>query len=82
LAKRGWPNCGMCPLCKCCIESADHLFVHCRFTLRLWNKAKEWLGLHTLSTNNWADLSFPEWWNMSTSDNGRRGLATFFMLVI
>jgi hypothetical protein len=82
LAKRGWPNCGMCPLCKCCIESADHLFVHCRFTLRLWNKAKEWLGLHMLSTNNWADLSFPEWWNMSTSGNGRRGLATFFMLVI
>jgi hypothetical protein len=64
------------------MESADHLFVHCRFTLRLWNKAKEWLGLLALRTNNWADLFFPEWWNISTSGHGRKGLATLYMLII
>jgi hypothetical protein len=35
LAKRGWPNCGLCPLCKQCTETVDHLFVNCRYTTRL-----------------------------------------------
>jgi hypothetical protein len=33
--KRGWENCGLCPLCKQTEETNDHLFVHCRFTKRI-----------------------------------------------
>jgi hypothetical protein len=36
LEKRGWPNCGLCPLCKQCVETVEHLFVHCYFTNRIW----------------------------------------------
>ena len=36
LEKRGWPNCGLCPLGKRTTESVDHLFVHCHFTMRIW----------------------------------------------
>jgi hypothetical protein len=28
LQKRGWPNCGLCPLCKQTTETVSHLFVH------------------------------------------------------
>ena len=37
LAKRGWPNCGPCPLCRGVQECGTHLFFRCHFTLRLWN---------------------------------------------
>jgi hypothetical protein len=56
--------------------------VHCRFTSRLWVKAKEWLGLPSIQTDNWADLSFPEWWNLMTTGHNRKGLATLSMLII
>lgn len=51
LAKRGWPNCGLCPLCKRAPESITHLLVHCRYTTRLWCyiRDSEWLGLHALN---------------------------------
>jgi hypothetical protein len=45
LQKRGWPNCGPCPLCKQVTESTNHLFVHFRFTVRVWELLKEWLGI-------------------------------------
>ena len=40
LARRGWPNCGVCPLCKTTPESTDHLLLHCCFTTRVWNYLK------------------------------------------
>jgi hypothetical protein len=33
--KRGWPNYGLSPICKKTMESASHLFVHCRFSIRI-----------------------------------------------
>jgi hypothetical protein len=56
--------------------------VHCRFTSRLWDKAKDWLGLLALHTNNWAELSFPEWWNLMTTGQNRKGLTSLSMLII
>jgi hypothetical protein len=82
LAKRGWPNCGLCPLCKQCTESVDHLLVHCRFTLLLWDKAKEGFSIPTLDTNTWMDLSFPKWWNMMSTGKNRKGMASLAMLII
>ncbi|PWA85689.1 reverse transcriptase [Artemisia annua] len=29
-------NQSRCPLCKSCIESVDHLSIHCKFTLSIW----------------------------------------------
>jgi hypothetical protein len=82
LAKRGWPNCGLCPLCKRCTESVDHLFVHCRFTMRLWERVKEWLGIPHIHPNNWGVLSFPEWWGSMATGQSRGGVASLSMLII
>uniref|UniRef100_A0A8R7UVN8 Reverse transcriptase zinc-binding domain-containing protein n=1 Tax=Triticum urartu TaxID=4572 RepID=A0A8R7UVN8_TRIUA len=35
LARRGWPNCGLCPLCKQVQESAVHLLFQCRFSAQV-----------------------------------------------
>jgi hypothetical protein len=43
LQKRGWPNCGLCPLCKQAQETVAHLFSHCHDTKRLWNMIEQWL---------------------------------------
>jgi hypothetical protein len=63
LAKRGWPNCGLCPLCKQCVESVNHLFIHCRFTKRLWALVVSWLGISGVDTSLWVRLSMKAWWN-------------------
>jgi hypothetical protein len=82
LEKRGWPNCGTCPLCDQCTESVDHLLVHCRFTLRLWDMAKETFDIPVSHVNNWANLAFPEWWIMISSGQNRKGMASLAMLII
>ena len=48
LATRGWPNCGLCPLCKRTPETISHLLFECRFTTRLWRFIKDWLGRYAL----------------------------------
>lgn len=61
LARRGWQNCGLCPLCKATPETADHLLLHCRFTTRIWSLLKDWLGI-PLDQSLWPTLSFKDWW--------------------
>jgi hypothetical protein len=82
LAKRGWPNCGACPLCNQCLESVDHLLVHCRVSLRLWDKAKESFDIHSINTNAWAGLTFTEWWTLISSGQNRKGMTSLAMLII
>ena len=53
LLRRGWPNCGLCPLCKQSQESAAHLLFQCRFTLRVWNDILPWLGMHHITPSTW-----------------------------
>jgi hypothetical protein len=71
LQKRGWPSCGLCPLCKQVTESTNHLFVHCRFTFRVWELLKEWLGIHGIHPRQWAGLSINEWWPLLASSARR-----------
>jgi hypothetical protein len=52
LEKRGWPNYGLCPLCKQTTETTNHLFVQCRFTRRIWELLKECLWLHGIHLVN------------------------------
>ena len=35
LERRGWQNCGLCPLCKRVGETGAHLFYKCRYIIRL-----------------------------------------------
>ena len=53
LTRRGWPKCGLCPLCKQVQESAAHLFFQCRFSGRVWNEITAWLGIHHYTPLTW-----------------------------
>jgi hypothetical protein len=63
------------------MESIDHLFIYCRSTLRLREKAKVWLGINELHTKLWVDLSFLDWWNTMSSGQDRKAMATLTMLI-
>jgi hypothetical protein len=84
LQNRGWPNCGLCPLCKQVTESSNHLFVHCRFTVRIWELLKQWLGLIGVNPSHWAGLSTNEWWSQLASGSSpqRKALASLLLLTV
>ena len=79
LARRGWPNCGLCPLCNRVPETITHLLLGCRYTTRLWGLIKEWLGIHALDPSQWTDLSLSSWWLKMTSPS-RKALASITLL--
>ena len=84
LHRRGWPNCGLCQLCKREGETATHLFFQCRYTIRIWNMVISWLGLSTCSTSQWHTFdSMHDWWESVIYTNGtrRKSLASLIMLV-
>jgi hypothetical protein len=64
LRRRGWENYGLCPLCKQTKKNHNHLFVHCRFTTRIWELLKEWLGIQGVFPRHWAGLNIGGllWW--------------------
>ena len=69
LEKRGWVNCGLCPLCKREQETGPHLFFKCRVTLRLWRSIIEKLGLPHVNITEWhLDDSVKKWWVKRTDD--------------
>ena len=84
LIRRGWPNCGLCPLCKQCQESAAHLLFQCRFTIRIWNHILTWLGMHHISTAIWQTrTSVKDWWNgnLQIRLGSPKVLASLMMLI-
>jgi hypothetical protein len=63
LLRRGWPNCGPCQLCKRDPESTAHLIFKCRYSMRVWNGLKDWLGLADLDTSLWSNFdTLHDWW--------------------
>jgi hypothetical protein len=58
LERRGWDNCGLCPLCNQHNETAAHLFSHYRYTKRLWGMIRDWLGLTPLGPMN-GEMNYP-----------------------
>jgi hypothetical protein len=50
--------------------------------LRLWDKAKEGFDIPASHANNWAGLSFPEWWTIISTGKNRKGMASLAMLII
>ena len=84
LIRRGWPNCGVCPLCKQCQESAAHLLFQCRFTLWVWNDIIPWLGMHHVNMATWATrVSVRDWWtsNIHIRVGSPKALASLMMLI-
>uniref|UniRef100_A0A8R7NYX6 Reverse transcriptase zinc-binding domain-containing protein n=1 Tax=Triticum urartu TaxID=4572 RepID=A0A8R7NYX6_TRIUA len=82
--KRGWDNCGLCPLCKREQESVAHLFYKCRYTLRLWEMLKVWLRLDTMDITTWpGERSIKDWWTRMSSATRvhRKAMASLTMLV-
>jgi hypothetical protein len=75
--KRGSPNCGFCPLRKQTTKSACHLFVHCRFTRRIWQEIKNWTGIASLHPSQWSGITMDHWWRIMTNGgSNRKGIAS------
>jgi hypothetical protein len=84
LHRRGWPNCGLCQLCKREEESVAHLLFKCRYTLRICNMIFNWLGLPSFDTASWATHNnVEEWWKAVIYTNGvcRKSIASLMMLI-
>ena len=84
LAKRGWPNCGPCPLCKGVQKCGPHLLFKCRYSLRLWRLVIQRFGIDDMSTTSWHLMDSVESWWVSTCDVGttdRKAKASITMLV-
>jgi hypothetical protein len=84
LKNRGWPNCGLCPFCKQTTELTDGLFVHCRFTMRIWDIIKDWLGLQWIYPREWSNLNIKDWWSLLAAGETpqRKALATLTLLIV
>ena len=84
LQRRGWPNCDSCPLCKHVQESAAHILFRCRYTVRVWDIVKSWLGLGDVHPSAWVVMdSVKSWWNLiaSNTSQSRRPMLSLMMLV-
>jgi hypothetical protein len=84
LAKRGWPNGRVCPLCRCRDETASHLLFQCRFSIRIWKMVKDWLHIHDFHPSSWDEFDNVElWWTSTVLAHGgrKKAMATLFMLV-
>jgi hypothetical protein len=65
-------------------ESTNHLFVHYRFTITLWELLKDWIGLYGVHTRQWADLSINKWWKLlaSGATPQRKALGSLTLLTV
>jgi hypothetical protein len=84
LQRRDWPNCGLCPLCKQAPESTNHLFVHCRFSIRIWELLKVWIGIHGIFSRQWGALNIDEWWKLLATGASphRKALSSLMLLTV
>ena len=84
LAKRGWPNFDLCPLCKREQESGSHLFFKCRFSRRLWSLVIDKYHVPDFVISTWPLFDSVQSWWASTCDDGyphRQAKASLTMLV-
>jgi hypothetical protein len=64
LARRGWPHNTSCPLCFVANEECTHLFVHCRFTKKVWECVRTWSRANFPVPDDTFG-STEEWWLMA-----------------
>ena len=85
LQRRGWPNCGLCPLCKQVQESAAHLLFQCRFTTRVWTEVVNWLGIQDHSPLTWRhEDTVQDWWlkTINTGGHIKKVVGSVLMIVM
>jgi hypothetical protein len=65
------------------METVPHLFIHCRFTTRLWGKVAEWLHNTDILPGGWDGLSIELWWRNMTSSQmpNRKAISSLALLV-
>jgi hypothetical protein len=65
------------------METADHLFVHCRFTTCIWHSIMEWLGIVSGINHDWSNYTLSGWWDMMAggSSKNRKAIASLTLLV-
>ena len=84
LTRRGWPNCGLCQLCKREPETAAHIMFQCRYSIRIWGALKNWLGLDGFDISQWSGhTTVKDWWCATTGALGhrRKGVSSLVLLV-
>jgi hypothetical protein len=56
----------------------------CRFTIRVWTKVKQWLGLHDIDPSTWhARRNVKDWWTEAIRKEGpsKKAMASLVMLI-
>ena len=84
LQRRGWQNCGNCPLCNQVQESSGHLLYKCHFTIRSWKEILTWCGCHDIALAQWVnEASVEAWWTKLALDHGvaRKAMSSLLMLI-
>ncbi|KAK0600976.1 hypothetical protein LWI29_020104 [Acer saccharum] len=70
-----------CPICKSDTETADHLFVHCPWSSKLWGSCMSWwdiLWCPNPSLKEWAE----GWPGLCSKASSKRVWSTLFYAVI
>lgn len=63
--------------------SAAHMLFKCRFSLRIWNAVKSWIGASEIDTTAWQTLpSVHAWWEATTLRAGHRRHAMIMLLML
>jgi hypothetical protein len=65
------------------LKAVDHLFVHYRYTTRLWSSVKQWLAIVEGSQQDWPNVTISEWWEFMAGDQAqnRKAMASITLLV-
>lgn len=83
LQKRGWPHSDTCNMCLSAQETCTHLFVHCPFGNRVWQRIKAWSNAD-FPTPSPAFPTTEDWWLQARKrvpKNLRRDFDTVVILV-
>jgi hypothetical protein len=65
-------------------ESASHILFKCRYTLRVWNKTKQWLDLQAVDPSSWNSWrGVKEWWTEAIHKQGpsKKAMASLIILI-
>ena len=64
------------------MESANHLFVHYHYSVRIWSLLMEWFGIFSIDPPSWKPLSLHEWCLLMTGSSmpNRKAIATLTLL--
>ena len=81
---RGWPNDYFCSLCIRNLETADHLFMECNFSLQVWDRVATWIREPLMAPANWRTTHELRLWYLDLARGAsplrREGVRSVIML--